>query len=63
MITAYERAESGTEHAADVIVWALMDRPVRPILLLDMSCLELGVAFRALTGKRPLDGFTEVCRS
>lgn len=55
------RAESGTEQAADVIVWALMDRPVRPIHLLDMSCIELGVAHRALTGERPLNGFTEVC--
>lgn len=54
-------AESGSEHAAEVIVWALMDRQVRPIHLRNMSCIELLVAYRALTGGRPLHGFTEVC--
>lgn len=49
--TAWEHR--GSEHAAEVIAWALMDRELRMITLRDRDPADLGVAFQFLTGIRP----------
>jgi hypothetical protein len=47
--------ERGAEHAAEILVWGLMDRPVRLIQIPRTSCAELLVAYLVLTGRVPAD--------
>lgn len=54
-------AARGSEHASEVIVWGLIDRPVVPGHITNNSCRELLIAYRALTGTHPLHGFTSRC--
>lgn len=53
--------ERGAEHAAEIIVWGLMDRPVRPGRIYNNSCDELLAGYMALTGVAPLHGHTDAC--
>jgi len=53
--------ERGAEHAAEIIVWGLMDRPVRPGRIYNNSCDELLDGYIALTGVAPLHGYTDAC--
>jgi hypothetical protein len=58
-----EWAEYGAEHAAEVIVWGLIDRPARMVRLPDPfdGCAELHEAYVLLTGTPPWHGFTDLC--
>jgi hypothetical protein len=53
--------ERGAEHAAEVLVWALMDRPVRIVTIPDTGCADLLAGYVALTGQAPLHGHTDLC--
>lgn len=53
--------ERGTEHAAEIVVWALMDRPVRIVRIPDAGCDALGRGYRLLTGSTPLHGYRDLC--
>lgn len=53
--------ERGAENAAEILVWGLMDRPVRPARIYDNSCQELLAGYLTLTGQPPLHGYTDVC--
>ena len=44
--------ERGIEHAAEIVLWGLIDRPV-PLRVALQGCEELTVAFRLLTGVDP----------
>lgn len=48
------RDESGTEHAAEILAWGLLDADAWDARLPDNSCAELTAAFRVLTGVDPL---------
>jgi hypothetical protein len=56
-------AERGAEHAAEVLVWGLMDRPVRLVRFSDTSCVQLLTAFVVLTGHLPADLHDRCARS
>lgn len=49
-----EWRDQGSEHAAEIIAWGLMDRPVPMTRLPDASCARLAAGFRMLTGRDPL---------
>jgi hypothetical protein len=49
-----ERDASGSEHAAEIISWGLMDEPTWGARLPDSECAVLAEAFRLLTGVTPL---------
>lgn len=53
--------DRGAEHAASIITWGLMDRPVRPGHISGNTCTELQLGYEALTGRRPLHGFLDLC--
>jgi hypothetical protein len=53
--------ERGAEHAAEIMVWGLIDRPVRPVFIPDNTCPDLLAGYVALTGVAPLHGFTDRC--
>lgn len=53
--------DRGAEHAAEIVVWGLIDRPVRPGHIDNTTCVALLAGYRTLTGADPLHGFTEVC--
>jgi hypothetical protein len=55
--------ELGAEHAAEILVWGLMDRPVRIVRLEANSCADLLAGYRVLTGAEPLHGYTDACRT
>jgi hypothetical protein len=55
-------AERGAEQAAEILVWGLIDRPVRIIRFGGNGCTELRAGYRVLTGTEPLHGHTEACR-
>jgi hypothetical protein len=44
----------GSEHAAEIVAWGLLDEPVHLVRLTRNSCAELDQAFRVLTGRPPL---------
>ena len=56
-------AELGAEHAAEILMWGLMDRPVRVVWLDDNSCDDLLTGYRTLTGADPLHGYTDACEA
>jgi hypothetical protein len=53
--------ERGAEHAAEVLVWGLMDHPVRLVQIDRTSCGELLVAYLVLTGGLPAGDLAERC--
>lgn len=53
--------ENGSEQAAEIMVWGLLDRPIRIITIEQNSCDELEIGYRVLTGTPPLHGFRELC--
>ncbi len=53
--------ERGAEHASEILVWGLMDRPVVPGHIDQNSCDELLAGYLALVGEAPLNGFTDAC--
>ena len=52
--------ERGAEHAAEVIVWGLMDRPYKTHVDKN-SCAELLRGYVTLTHRQPLHAFTAEC--
>lgn len=60
----YDKAawhDNGTEQAAEIMVWGLIDRPLAMIRLDQNSCDELDAGYRTLTGRAPLHGFRDEC--
>jgi hypothetical protein len=55
--------DRGAEHAAEILVWGLMDRPVRIVRLDANSCGDLLAGYRVLTGAEPLHGYTDACQT
>lgn len=53
--------ENGTEQAAEIIVWGLIDRPIGMIRIDQNSCDELAAGYQVLTGSAPLHGFRDHC--
>lgn len=58
---AAEWYENGTEQAAEIMVWGLLDQPIKIMRINDASCDQLDAGYRALTGDAPLHGFTDRC--
>ena len=56
-----EWKENGTEQAAEIMVWALSDKPVHVNQIDQNSCAELQAGYVALTGLEPLHGLTDRC--
>lgn len=60
----YEAAdwfENGTEQTAEIMVWGLIDRPIRIITIDQNSCDDLEAGYRTLTGASPLHGLRDLC--
>ena len=55
--------ERGSENAAEILVWGLIDRPSKPIRIYGNSCEELRAGYVTLTGAEPMHGYTDVCSS
>ena len=53
--------ENGSEQAAEMMVWGLIDRPVGIITINEHACDDLDAGYRALTGKQPLHGYRDHC--
>ena len=53
--------DRGAEHAAEIIMWGLIDRPIRVVRLWDNSCADLLAGYVTLVGRPPLHGFTDRC--
>jgi hypothetical protein len=53
--------ENGSEQAAEMMVWGLIDRPVEIITINNHSCDDLDAGYRALTGQPPLHGYRDHC--
>lgn len=51
----------GAEQAAQIIVWGLIDRPIRIATIPDASCADLRTGYVLLTGRSPLHGYTDMC--
>ena len=49
-----DRDHQGTEHAAEIISWGLIDIETWAARLPDSECVDLADAFRVLTGHEPL---------
>jgi len=58
---AAEWHENGTEQAAEIMVWGLIDRPIRIVRIYQNTCNDLDAGYRALTGETPLHGFEDMC--
>ncbi len=58
---AAEWYENGTEQAAEIMVWGLLDQPIKIMRINDAGCDQLDAGYRALTGAAPLHGFTDRC--
>jgi hypothetical protein len=60
----YEAAawhQNGTEQAAEIMVWGLIDRPIEMIRLEQNSCAEMEAGFRTLTGQATQQPFQRPC--
>ena len=53
--------ENGTEQAAEIIAWGLVDRPFGVVSIHDHSCDALDAGYRTLTGQAPLHGYRDHC--
>jgi hypothetical protein len=51
----------GAEHAAQILVWGLIGRPIRIATISHTSCADLRAGYVLLTGRPPLHGFTDLC--
>jgi hypothetical protein len=51
----------GAEHAAQILVWGLIGRPIRIATIPDTSCVELRAGYVLLTGGPPSHGDTDLC--
>ena len=54
--------DRGGEHAAEIIAWGLIDRPVGIVRISGTSCVELLAGYVTLVGGPPLHGYTDRCR-
>ena len=50
--------ERGTEHAAEILAWGLLEESTATVRLPDRTCDTLAAAFRFLTGAEPLVDLT-----
>ena len=60
----YEAApwhENGTEQAAEIMVWGLIDEPLGMARIYQTTCSDLEAGYRALTGTAPLNGLRDLC--
>ncbi len=60
----YEAAawhDNGTEQAAEIMVWGLIDRPLRMVRIYDTTCADLEAGYSTLTSEPPLHGFRDYC--
>ena len=53
--------ELGAEHAAEIVVWALRDRPMAVYTIPDTGCDALHAGCVVLTGREPLHGLRDRC--
>ena len=53
--------ENGTEQAAEILLWGLIDRPLAMVRINNTTCADLEAGFRTLTGQAPLHGFRDHC--
>jgi hypothetical protein len=53
--------ENGSEQAAEILVWGLIDRPVGIVTINANSCDDLDAGYRSLTGQPPLHGYRDHC--
>jgi hypothetical protein len=51
----------GAEQTAQILVWGLIDRPIRIATIPDSSCVDLRAGYVRLTGRPPLHGYTDLC--
>ncbi|HET6835383.1 MAG TPA: hypothetical protein VFH30_16075, partial [Acidimicrobiales bacterium] len=51
----------GAEQAAQILMWGLIDRPIRIATISDSRCVDLRAAYVLLTGRPPLHGYTDLC--
>lgn len=51
----------GAEQAAQIIVWGIIDRPIRIAMIPDASCADLRAGYLVLTGRAPLNGYADAC--
>jgi hypothetical protein len=51
----------GAEQAAQILMWGLIDRPIRIATIPDSSCADLRTGYVLLTGRAPLHGYTDLC--
>jgi len=49
-----DRDHLGTEHAAEILAWGLLEEDSGAVRLPNNGCSELSAAFRVLTGREPL---------
>ncbi len=60
----YEAApwhENGTEQAAEIMVWGLIDEPLGMARIYQTTCADLEAGYRTLTGTAPLNGLRGLC--
>ena len=55
--------ENGTEQAAEIMVWGLIDRPWHCMRIFQNTCEDLHEGYVTLTGLAPLHGYTDQCES
>lgn len=53
--------ERGAEHAAEIMTWGLLDRPMMVVFIPDNTCADLLAGYQTLTGRPPLHGYTDHC--
>lgn len=59
--TGRDWLDRGAEHAAEIMTWGLMDRPMMVVFIPDTTCADLLAGYETLTGRPPLHGFTDYC--
>ena len=55
--------DRGAEHAAEIIMWGLMDRPIRVVRLGTTGAQRSPLGYVALVGRPPLHGYTNLCQN
>lgn len=53
--------ESGSEQAAEIIAWGLIDRPVGVVTIHEHGCDDLVAGYLVLTGREALHGHRDRC--
>jgi hypothetical protein len=59
--TGADWLERGAEHAAEIMTWGLLDRPMMVVFIPDNTCSDLLAGYETLTGRSPLHGYTDYC--